>query len=267
MLRVRVAVLAGAVLAVPLATGCGDDEPATAANTIVVEDGSSPEAASEDESLAQASGSHSGSADRLLLPDAGNPLVQVRRNRRVDLFDEPGGSVLKTVSDETEFGSPTAFAVLRERNGWAGVPTPHFENGRLAWVRLDPRRLKAYTVFYEVEVDLSEYTTTLLRRDKPIRTFPVSIGRPEAPTPTGEFAVTDTFRGGLNPAYGCCAVALTARQTRLPSGWLGGDRIAIHGTSGTLGAPISTGCVRAQDENVSELVDRLPPGTPVTIQQ
>ena len=266
MLGVRV-VLAGAALAVPVAVGCGSDDevPAPAPDIVVAEEHASPEAASEDESLAR--GSRSGSADPLLLPDVGNPLVQVRRNRRVDLYDEPGGSVLETVRDETEFGSPTAFAVLRERDGWAGVPTPHFENGRLAWVRLDPRRLKAYTVFYEVEVDLSEYTTTLLRRDKPIRTFPVSIGRPEAPTPTGEFAVTDTFRGGLNPAYGCCAVALTARQTRLPSGWLGGDRIAIHGTSGTLGAPISTGCVRAQDENVSELVDRLPPGTPVTIQQ
>ena len=93
------------------------------------------------------------------------------------------------------------------------------------------------------------------------------MGRPEAPTPTGRFAVTDTFRGGLNAAYGCCAVALTARQTRLPSGWLGGDRIAIHGTSGTLGAPISNGCVRARDADVTKLVDWLPPGTPVTIRQ
>ena len=147
-----------------------------------------------------ATGSQAGSADSLLLPDVGNPLVQVRRHRRVDLYDEPGGSVIKTVRDETEFGSPTAFAVQRRRNGWAGVPTPYFENGRLAWVRLDPRRLKAYAVFYEVEVDLSDYQATLLRRDKPISTFPVSIGMPEAPTPTGHFAVTDTFRGGLNPA-------------------------------------------------------------------
>ena len=247
--------------------GCGDDEVPATPNVIVVQEDRSPEAAGEDDSLEGATGSQAGSTDPLLLPDAGNPLVQVRRDGRVDLYDEPGGSVIKTVKDETEFGSPTAFAVQRQRDGWAGVPTPHFENGRLAWIRLDPRELRAYTVFYEVEVDLSDYQATLLRRHKPIRTFPVSIGRPEAPTPTGEFAVTDTFRGGLNPAYGCCAVALTARQTRLPSGWLGGDRIAIHGTSGTLGAPISTGCVRAEDDNVSELVDRLPPGTPVTIQQ
>ena len=201
----------------------------------------------------------------LKLAKAGHPLVQVRPDRRVVLYDRPGGKALKTLGDETEFGSPTAFSVQRERDGWAAVPTPLFENGRLVWVRLDARKLKPYKVFYAVEIDLSEFRTTVLRRGRVVRSFPVSIGKPEAPTPTGRFAVTDTFRGGLNAAYGCCAVALTARQTRLPSGWLGGDRIAIHGTSGTLGAAISHGCVRAANPDVSKLVDLLPPGAPVTI--
>jgi L,D-transpeptidase catalytic domain len=191
----------------------------------------------------------------------------VRSGEKVELHDEPGGKVIDTVGDQTEFGSRMAFSVQRTDGVWAGVPTPYFENGRLAWMRLDSRRLKAFTVHYEVEVDLSDFRTDLMRRGKVIKSFPVSIGMPEAPTPTGRFAVTDTFRGNLNPAYGCCAVALTARQTRLPSGWLGGDRIAIHGTSGTLGAEISHGCVRAADPDVSELVNRLPPGTPVTIRQ
>ena len=106
-----------------------------------------------------------------------------------------------------------------------------------------------------------------MRSGKLVRTFPVSVGMPTAPTPTGRFAITDTFRGGLNAAYGCCALALTARQTNLPSGWLGGDRIAFHGTTGAIGAEISHGCIRAVDEDVSELVDTVPPGTPVEIHQ
>ena len=229
--------------------GCGDDEAEPAAESPMSVAAENPER----------------ERPVLDLPDAGNPLVQVRRDRRVDLYDRPAGKVIETVRDETEFGSPTAFSVQREHDGWAAVPTALFENGRLAWVRLDPRRLRAFTVFYEVEIDLSEFRVELLRRGKLISRFPVSIGMPEAPTPTGKFAVTDTFRGNLNAAYGCCAVALTARQTRLPSGWLGGDRIAIHGTAGPIGAAISHGCVRAEDANVSDLVDRLPPGTPVTI--
>jgi hypothetical protein len=248
-----------------LLSGCGDDEPGADPPTRTIKVELDEPAAEEP---ADAPDAPAARGRRVLaLPEVGNPLVQVRSRRHVELYNEPRGDVIETVRDETEFGSPTAFAVQRDREGWAAVPTPHFENGRLAWLRLDPRNLKAYTVHYEVEIDLSDYRVDLLRRDEVVHSFTVSVGSPETPTPTGRFAVTDTFRGGLNPVYGCCAVALTARQTRLPSGWLGGDRIAIHGTSGPLGAAISNGCVRATNADVSELVDRLPPGTPVTIHQ
>lgn len=203
----------------------------------------------------------------LRLPDAENVTVQVRRDRRVDLYDRPRGEVIGAVREETEWGSPTVFAVQRTRGAWAAVPTALFENGRLAWVRLDPRRLRAGSVATEIEVDLSDFSARLIVDDDVTRSFTIAIGTPEAPTPTGRFAVTDTFRGDLNPAYGCCAVALTARQTRLPSGWLGGDRIAIHGTSGPVGGAISHGCVRAADPDVNELIEMVPPGTPVTIRQ
>jgi hypothetical protein len=203
----------------------------------------------------------------LELPERGTTVLRVKKGQRVDVHDKPGGKVLKTIGDETEFGSPAAYAVHQHRDGWAAVPTPLFENGRLAWLKLDPRKLEAGWIALEVRIDLSDFRASLHRRGKLLREFAISIGMPESPTPTGRFAVTDTFRGGLNPAYGCCAVALTARQTHLPSGWLGGDRIAIHGTSGPLGAEISHGCVRAADQEVSLLVDKLPPGTPVTIRQ
>src|SRR5690606_33741602 len=128
-------------------------------------------------------------------------------------------------------------------------------NGELAWVRLDPRRLVAGSVPWELRVDLSDYRLERLRRGDAVRPFPIAIGAPGSETPTGRFAVTDTFRGGLNPAYGCCAVALTARQASLPSGWMGGDRIAIHGTDGPLEAAVSHGCLRARDADVNALVE------------
>jgi hypothetical protein len=255
----RAAVLCAVAL---LAAGCGDDDEPAAPESPVELVEEAPEQAPDEVARDQPR------EPRVLgLSDRGTPVLTVKHNRRVDLYDRPGGKVLDSVGDETEFGSHSSFAVLEERDGWAAVPTPLYENGTLVWMKLDPRKLDAGWIALEVRVDLSEFRADLLRRGKVIHSFPVSIGMPEAPTPTGHFAVTDTFRGGLNPAYGCCAVALTARQTRLPSGWFGGDRIAIHGTTGPLGAAISHGCVRAADADVSELVNRLPPGTPVTIRQ
>jgi L,D-transpeptidase catalytic domain len=203
---------------------------------------------------------------KLELPTRGHPLVRVRSGEHIEIRSAPGGGeVVRKVGDRTEFGSRTMFGVARTRDGWAGVPTPYGENGRLGWIRLDPRKLSAGYTRYSVVVDLSEHRAELLHGDSVARTFTVTIGAPDTTTPTGSFAVTDTFRGNLNPAYGCCAVALTAVQPNVPSGWLGGDRIAIHGTSGPLGVAASSGCVRAADRDVSALVNALPPGAPVTV--
>lgn len=203
----------------------------------------------------------------LELLDGGQATVYPRRGAVVRLHDKPDGEVVERAGHATEFGSRTVFAVAEQRGEWVAVLTAFVENGEPLWLRLDPRKLRAGRVTTRIEVDLSDYRADVYVRDKRLRSFAVSIGMPTATTPTGSFAVTDTFRGGLNAAYGCCAVALTARQVNLPSGWLGGDRIAIHGTDGPLGAQVSHGCVRADDQDVSFLVDRIPPGTPVTIRQ
>jgi L,D-transpeptidase catalytic domain len=204
---------------------------------------------------------------RPVLSERGEPLVWVRRGHEVGIHAAPGGPVVRTVGDETEFGSPRAFWVARTEGRWGGVPNPFTGNGTLGWIRLDPRELRAGYTVHEIVVDLSDRRAELYRRGEVVRAFTVSIGAPGTNTPRGRFAVTDTFRGDLHPAYGCCAVAFTAVQPNLPSGWLGGNRIAIHGTSGPLGAAISSGCVRAADRDVSALVRAVPPGAPVTVRE
>jgi lipoprotein-anchoring transpeptidase ErfK/SrfK len=202
---------------------------------------------------------------QLELPRRGYPIVAVRQGRQVEIRAEPEGKRVKTVGRETKFGSPTVFGVVRQQNGWAGVTTPYLANEKLGWVRLDPRKLRSRWTNLSIEVDLSERRVELRDGDRVMRSFSVSIGMPGSETPLGRYAVTDTFRGNLSPAYGCCALAISANQPHLPSGWLGGTRIAIHGTSGPLGEAISHGCVRAADEDVGALVDTVPLGTPVFI--
>ena len=211
-------------------------------------------------------GGGSPKAERQLeLPGRGYPIVAVRQGRRVEILTEPEGKRVETVGRETKFGSPTVFGVVRQQDGWAGVTTPDLPNDTLGWIRLDPRNLRSHWTSLSIEVDLSARRVELRDSDRTLRSFDVSVGMPGSETPVGRYAVTDTFRGNLSPAYGCCALAISANQPHLPSGWLGGTRIAIHGTAGPLGAAISHGCVRAADEEVDALVDRVPLGTPVFI--
>ena len=200
------------------------------------------------------------------VPKGSYPVIWVRRGQRIEMRTKPGGGELVTrAGKRTEFGSPTVWGVVKQEGKWAGVSTPLLANGQLGWVRLDPKRLHAGWTRTSIVVDVSDRSAELLEGDKVERRFAVTVGAPGSDTPLGRFAVTDTFRGDLNPAYGCCALALSATQPNLPSGWLGGSRIAIHGTTGPLGIAASHGCVRAADTDVSALVNKVPLGTPVFI--
>jgi lipoprotein-anchoring transpeptidase ErfK/SrfK len=118
-----------------------------------------------------------------------------------------------------------------------------------------------------IRIDLSRRRLELRDGRKVVRKATVGIGRAGSPTPTGRFSITDEIQSGLNPVYGCCAIALSATQPNLPAGWTGGDRIAIHGTSEPLGEANSTGCVHSGEGDLEALIDGVPLGTPVTIRR
>jgi lipoprotein-anchoring transpeptidase ErfK/SrfK len=267
---------AATLLTAPLAAlallglgACGSSDRANPATVSVQLPGTqqttTPEAAVAPDA-AQAATAATDQAFTLAVPRGYHPVVWVRTGHQVEMRTEPGGGQLvETVGRRTAFGSPSVFGVEKQEHGWVGVTTPALPNNQLGWIRLDPRALMTGATHYSVVVDLSEYTATLYEGERRLRSFPVTIGAAGSTTPVGTFAVTDTFRGGLAAAYGCCALALSATQPDLPSGWLGGNRIAIHGTTGALGVAASHGCVRAADSDVSKLIDLLPLGSPVTI--
>lgn len=147
------------------------------------------------------------------------PLIWVRVRKQVKLRSQPGGGELvDEVGRRNGFGSTSAFGVIRQSGDWAAVTTPILPNGQLAWIRLDTNRLRAGWTKTSIVVDLSDRRGALLQAGQPVRSFAVTVGMPGSETPTGRFAVTDVFRGDLNPAYGCCALALSATQPHLPSG-------------------------------------------------
>ncbi|MDR1703028.1 MAG: L,D-transpeptidase [Sporomusaceae bacterium] len=100
----------------------------------------------------------------------------------------------------------------------------------------------------------SKLELTVFDGNKPIRQFPVAIGKPTTPTPVGNFVVASKINnpGGM-----------------LGTRWLGLDYDAygIHGNNApwSIGKMASNGCIRMHNNHVEELYVLVKVGTPVYI--
>ena len=198
-------------------------------------------------------------------PAAGYVIAAV--HAPVAVLAAPAGRTVARLGTRTQFGSPRTLSVLARSGRWLEVATAGLP-GRYGWVRADAAGLTFSTTPLSITVSLRTKTLELRSGSRVLRRFPVGIGAPASPTPTGLFTITDELRGAsYSPAYGCCILALSARQTRLPTGWTGGDQIAIHGTNdpATIGRAGSAGCIHARDDDLRYLMEHVPLGTPVTV--
>ena len=124
------------------------------------------------------------------------------------------------------------LSVAARRGPWLGVVATELPNGQLAWVNRRNPALHLRRTAYSLHADLSGRWLELRRHGRRIRRITVAVGRPGSETPTGRFAVTDKLNGrSFGSYYGCCVLALNGHQPKLPAGWSGGDRLAIHGTN------------------------------------
>jgi hypothetical protein len=194
------------------------------------------------------------------------PIATVRAGHRIALHDSPHGRVVGRVGDRTDFDSIRVFWIEEVRGAWFGVPTPELPDGQLAWIRDDRFALDVSQTHFWIDADVSDQRLELHHGNKLLDRFPVTVGSPSSPTPLGNYSVTDGLVGkGLGPWYGCCALALSGHQPNLPAGWIGGNRMAIHGTPGAIGGATSHGCLRASDPDMISLFARVPLGAPVFI--
>jgi hypothetical protein len=108
---------------------------------------------------------------------------------------------------------------------------------------------------------------------KLLASFPVAIGRPGFPTPTGEFEVFEmiTNPSWKNPWTG--EVETPGADGSLGLRWIGFTEmsngvIGFHGTPNvaSIGQAASHGCVRMRNEDVVRLYDLVQIGTPVRVE-
>lgn len=129
-------------------------------------------------------------------------------------------------------------------------------------------RLKIIPGNFKVVVDKSDFTLTVLLDGKFFKRYLIGTGK-DNKTPEGKFKVVDRIKepdwwrpDGKKIPFG-------DKENLLGTRWLALDArsYGIHGTwePETIGKPLSAGCVRMRNEEVEELFDLLPIGTPVEI--
>lgn len=107
---------------------------------------------------------------------------------------------------------------------------------------------------YSITINKAARTLTVYRNGQWYKSYPVAIGKPSTPTPTGTFTIVNR---AVNPGgpFGARWLGLS-----LP-------HYGIHGTNNpsSIGKAISNGCVRMYNNDVIELANTVPIGTVVRI--
>ena len=110
--------------------------------------------------------------------------------------------------------------------------------------------------------------------------FPVAIGKPQYPTPTGRFQVVEMVKDPdflvfdfNNPSGRDRGRIPPGPRNPLGQRWIAfaeahGWAVGFHGTSKTelLGQAVSHGCVRMANPDIVRVYDRIKVGTPVVVE-
>ena len=180
----------------------------------------------------------------------------------------PEGRRVAHVRRRTGYGARRVYAVAAFRPSWIGVRALQRPNGALAWLPEDAVRLQPIRT--TLVADLSDRELTIRVDGKVRHRASIGIGRPGSETPVGRYGVTDRLRGGgdgLGAVYGCCIIPLTGHQPKLPPGWAGGTRLALHATPtpGSVGQEVSAGCLRMRDGDIRRMLPAVPLGATMTV--
>ncbi|MDQ3676096.1 MAG: L,D-transpeptidase/peptidoglycan binding protein [Actinomycetota bacterium] len=153
---------------------------------------------------------------------------------------------------------------------------------RAVTVPIETKRPKVTTETVEkrypvvVEVNRGAFQLTLYKKLKRARVYPIAVGQAGLETPEGLYKIQNK---AVNPAWtvpnSSWAGSLAGRvipggtaENPLKARWLGVyDGVGVHGTDarGSIGSTASHGCIRMYIEDVEELYDDVPVGSPIYI--
>jgi len=143
------------------------------------------------------------------------------------------------------------------------VSLPVRPNNTVGWVRSDQVRVTADP--WRLDIYKSRHTLLVWRGNALMGTFPVAVGRPRTPTPTGVFYVETRQRsfGDFGPLIFASSGFSDVFTTFTNAGQAGDAAIALHGTNepATVGHDASHGCIRMYNADVASLGSAIAVGT------
>lgn len=186
----------------------------------------------------------------------------------VHLYEKPGVALASkpTMDNPTWEGLPVVFLVLEDRGEWLHVRVSSRPNNMTAWVSRSEVRLR--TVPNRVLIEVGARRVTVFHGDTVLLQETVAVGTDRTPTPLGNFFVDGAVKVPYDTGpYGAYQVSVSGFSDVLQSFGGGVGQIAMHGTNRPelLGQPVSNGCVRMTNDNITKMVQLAPLGTPVDV--
>jgi lipoprotein-anchoring transpeptidase ErfK/SrfK len=185
----------------------------------------------------------------------------------ISVFDRPGATSEKmALSNPNEDGAPRVFLVKERKGGWLQVLLPVRPNGSRGWIRETDVSLGTHA--YRIKIELGAHRITVWNGTQVVLQEPVGVGRPNAPTPSGEYYITELLRPpDPDGAYGPYAFGLSGFSEVYKTFAGGPGTLGLHGTNDPsgLGKDVSAGCIRLSNEGITKLARTLPLGTPVEV--
>lgn len=119
-----------------------------------------------------------------------------------------------------------------------------------------------------IVINLPSRTLEFYGGNSLVKTYPIAIGKPSTPSPLGNFSIINKeYDPAWYPPKGGNVVP-SGPDNPLGYRWMGFLPLyGIHGTNApwAIGGAVSNGCIRMLEEDVEEIFEIIPYGTPVYI--
>ena len=194
-------------------------------------------------------------------------VVATARVPVVQVYADPSTATpTASIANPNDYGEPVVFLVRAPQGESLHVSVPKRPNGATGWIRVSDVTLSESE--WRLKVELGARKLTVWKGADVVREETVAVGKASAPTPTGDFYLTELLDTG-EPAgpYGPWAFGLSAYSDVYTSFAGGPGQVGLHGTNepAKLGRDVSHGCIRMTNEAITALAAELPVGSPISI--